>query len=516
MNIQNQLNKNSNQSRKLKFQDILNNINQLKQIITLMDERVKQLEKDIVNNEVEQQDNRQFQQIETIYFSDFNNLKELLSHFQNTMSELQNAFGEIQILTKSQNIEVAIQIQQVGMDLKEEREMSKQSQLNLQENIKITNLQLQLLEQHQSEQLLKIQNQALINQIQQLSKQVQSLEYQQKEQSQVKEGMRVMMKFKYEQINQNNPVKQQEFCGALAFNADCSILVIGCNKTIKIFDFDQGVLKLIQILTGHSNLIQTLNFMRNNNQQFVSGSSDNQIFVWKQQQDCKWICQQKLQGHTSGIICLILNGSDDLMVSGSKDKTIKFWLKPNKDADWICSQTNSEHQDYVNAISMNENELKVISCGEDKLILVFERPSKLQDQWNIIQRIRLQNMGFRLCFISDDQFTFQPCKQSYMSVFELDNNNIYRLKTEVAVKGGNDDCYNLFPQQFNKSKNVLINKNVSNINFIRKNQNGDLVTEQSIDFCTSSMNGQLSNDGEYLATWDRKSWEIQIRKYQEF
>ncbi|CAK65172.1 unnamed protein product (macronuclear) [Paramecium tetraurelia] len=480
-----------------------------------MDERVKQLEKDIVQNEVQQQDNQQSQQNETIYLSDFTNLKELLTHFQNTMSELQISFGAIQIVKNRQNIEFAIPIQQVEMDQKKEREQAKQSQLNLQEHIKIANLQLQLLEQHESEQLLKIQNQALINQIQQLSQQVQNLEYQQKEKIQENEGMSVMKKFKYEQINQNDTAKQQEFCGALAFNADCSILAVGCNKMIKIFDFDQGVLKLIQTLTGHSNLIQTLNFMRNNNQQFLSGSSDNQIFVWTQQQDCNWICHQKLQGHASGILCLILNCSDDLMVSGSKDKTIKFWVKPNKDADWRCSQTISEHQDYVNAISMNENEQKLISCGEDKLILVLERPSKFQDQWNIIQKIKLQNMGFRLCFINDNQFTFQPCKQSYLSVFELDN-NIYKLKTEVAVKGGIDDCYSLFPQQFNKSKNVLINKNVSNINFIRKNKNGELITEQSIDFCTSSMNGKLSNDGEYLATWDRKSWEIQIRKYQEF
>lgn len=32
-----------------------------------------------------------------------------------------------------------------------------------------------------------------------------------------------------------------------------------------------------------------------------------------------------------------------------------------------------------------------------------------------------------------------------MYVFELDSNNLYKQKADVAVKGGNDDCYYLFP-----------------------------------------------------------------------
>ncbi|CAD8207211.1 unnamed protein product [Paramecium pentaurelia] len=503
-------------NRKLKFQDILTQINQLKQIITLMDERLQQVEKDIIKNEIEQECNQQYLLNETIYLSDFINLNELISHFHNIISILQSAFGDIHKNIKVQNKQVAIENQEQSKDDEKERQNAKQSQLIQQENNEKANLQIQLLKQKESEQLLKIQNLTLINQIEQKSKNAIILESQLKEQSKKKQETQILQKFKYEQINQNNSIKQQEFCGALSFNADCSILAVGCNKQIKMYDFMQGTLKLIQTLNDHYNIIVTLNFMKNNNQQFVSGSSDNYIFVWILNQNYQWVCQQKLQGHTSGILCLILSENDDLMITGSRDKKIKFWIKPNNNADWSCSQTISEHKDYVNAVSMNEKENRLISCGEDKLILVFERPSKFQDQWNLIQKITIQIMGLRLSFISDNQFTFQPCKQSYMSVFDLDKNNIYKLKADVAVKGGNDDCYYLFPQQFNKQKNVLINKNVSYINFIRKNENGELITEQSIDFCTNSINGKLSNDGEYLATWDRKSWEIQIRKYYEF
>ncbi|CAD8122203.1 unnamed protein product [Paramecium sonneborni] len=72
------------------------------------------------------------------------------------------------------------------------------------------------------------------------------------------------------------------------------------------------------------------------------------------------------------------------MITGSRDKKIKFWLKPNKDSEWSCYQTIQEHKDYVNALSFNESENRVISCGDDKLILVLEKSSKFQDQWNNI------------------------------------------------------------------------------------------------------------------------------------
>ncbi|CAD8209465.1 unnamed protein product [Paramecium pentaurelia] len=41
------------------------------------------------------------------------------------------------------------------------------------------------------------------------------------------------------------------------------------------------------------------------------------------------------------------------------------------------------------------------------------------------------------------------------------------------------------------------------------------MTEQSIEFGTQFIYGYMTDDGQYLITWDYKSKEIQIRKYEE-
>ncbi|CAD8117247.1 unnamed protein product [Paramecium primaurelia] len=246
--------------------------------------------------------------------------------------------------------------------------------------------------------------------------------------------------------------------------------------------------------------------------QFISGSNDSQIIIWCMDQHSQWICSQKLNEHEDWIKCLLLNNNEDIMISGSDDNTIKFWKKQN---EWICSQTINDHTSEVYGLSLNEKQNRVISCGRDKLILIIEQSS--QDQkWNVIQKITVEEWGIRLCFIDDNVFTFQPRLQEQMHVYEMNSTNKQYSKTkEIDVKCGKDSCRYYFPQQYIKSKCLLVNKNGFNVNLIRKNQNGDFITQQSIQFGDCNIFGQMSEDGEYLITWDAKSKEIKIRKYHQ-
>lgn len=83
----------------------------------------------------------------------------------------------------------------------------------------------------------------------------------------------------------------------------------------------------------HGDNVNTLNFMKRSDE-FILGSDDNSIILWKKNQNNSWIFQQKLIGHMGNIRCLILNNDDYLVESGSHDNSIKIWLKQNK---WQCS-----------------------------------------------------------------------------------------------------------------------------------------------------------------------------------
>ncbi|CAD8172294.1 unnamed protein product [Paramecium pentaurelia] len=316
--------------------------------------------------------------------------------------------------------------------------------------------------------------------------------------------------FSFELIIENS-IKQNETCCAIAFNSDQSIVVAGCSKDIKVFQHILGKLDQIQLLSQHTQNVNTLNFMKNKNN-FISGSDDNTIIIWQMIKHYQWNFQQILNGHSGSLICLLLKNTDDLIISGSYDKTIKFWIKQDQ---WLVQQSINDHSNCVYSLCLNEQQNKVISCSNDKQILVIEQ-QKLDQKWIVTQKIKVDQYGYRLCFINDNQFTFQPYCTEQMQIYEIDiNKKQYRKTKEITVNCGtsNESC--LFPQQYLKSRCLLVNKNGKNINLIRKKENGEFIVEQSIEFSTYAICGSLSQDGEYLITWDDKSQEIQIRKCKE-
>ncbi|CAD8116930.1 unnamed protein product [Paramecium primaurelia] len=218
---------------------------------------------------------------------------------------------------------------------------------------------------------------------------------------------------------------------------------------------------------------------------FISGSTNSSMIIWARNENGLWIYQQKLNGHTSSIVCLLLNNNEDIIISVSNDYKIKFQQKQNEQLCFLIT----DHTSTVLRLKLNK-------------------------QWIVIQKITVEQLGYRLFFIDNNTFTFYPYGKDYIEVFEMNNSNKQYTKTkDIPVKGGSD--YFLFPQQYKKSKCMLVNKNGSNISLIRKKQNGKFMIEESIEFGTRSIFGYMTDDGQYLITWDENSKEIQIRKYQE-
>ncbi|CAD8118140.1 unnamed protein product [Paramecium primaurelia] len=314
--------------------------------------------------------------------------------------------------------------------------------------------------------------------------------------------------FTYQLVKENS-IKQDQWCNAIAVNKDCSILIAGCESQIKVFEVIQGILKQVQILSEHGRDVYTLNFMKRSDH-FISGSQDKSIIIWARDQNNLWICQQYLNGHTNGIYCLQLNDNENIIISGGWDNKIKFWQKQNT---WLCTQTIRDHKNAVLGLTLNEQLNRLISCGSDNFILVIDHID-LFNKWVVKQKIKVEQCGFRLCFIDNYTFTFYPDSRQYIIVFEINNiNNQYTKTKEIPVKGGSDHC--LFASQYIESKCMLVNKNGLNVSLISMKQNGEVMTQESIEFGTSHIFGYMTDDGQYLITWDDQSKEIQIRKYQE-
>ncbi|CAD8213273.1 unnamed protein product [Paramecium pentaurelia] len=316
--------------------------------------------------------------------------------------------------------------------------------------------------------------------------------------------------FTYEQIKDNS-IKYDDDCYAIAYNKDCQIVALGCNKQIKIYEFKQGILELLQVLNEHSKWVTTLYFMKKSNE-LISGDGDGYIKIWSRNNNNQWNCSQTIKAHNDCIRCLIMNNNEDIFISSSDDNTIKFW---NKLKEWMCQQTITDHTFYVFQLSLNDQQNKVISCGLDKQILIIEY-SEYNKKWIVIQNINVECHGYRICFINNNQFIFQPIQGNKMHVYEMNSVNKQFTKTkDIIINECNGNQGGLFSLQFIKSKQLLVNKYDNCVNLMRKAQNEEFIVEQSIQFGNYCIYGQMSDDGEYLITWDKSSKEIQIRKYQE-
>ncbi|CAD8214513.1 unnamed protein product [Paramecium octaurelia] len=312
------------------------------------------------------------------------------------------------------------------------------------------------------------------------------------------------------QLMKTNSIEQGGSCFAFAFNKDCSIVAAGCSSQIIVYEFRQGMKKQIQLLYEHQKEMGTLNFMKKSNQ-LVSGDCDGDILIWSSKNNKYWICSQTLKQHNSRINCLIMNNNEDIMISCSNDQTIKFWMKLN---EWICQQTITNHENFVYQLSLNEKQNKVISCGKDQLILVIEN-SEQNKQWIVKQKIQVDCLGYRLCFINDNLFTFQPSTGNLMHIYELHNLSKQFTQTKHITVNQGDDNRVFFPQKYIQSKQLLVIKHDKYINLIRKIDNDQFIVEQSIQFSSKELFGCISDDGEYLITWDDSSDEIQIRRSKQ-
>ncbi|CAD8131278.1 unnamed protein product [Paramecium sonneborni] len=317
--------------------------------------------------------------------------------------------------------------------------------------------------------------------------------------------------FTYQKVKKNS-IQQQESCYAVAFNKDCSIVAASGNQLIKIYEFRQGKLKLNQVLNEQQKTYVTaLHFMQKFNQ-LISGNGDGSIFIWSINKNNQWICQYILKEHYDRINCLIINNNEDIIISSSSDFTIKFWINLN---GWICQQTIVDHKNQVFQLSLNEQQNRVISCGYDQLILIIEY-QEYNKKWIVIQKVNVDCCGFRICFIKDNLFTFQPKKGNQMHVYEMNNVSKQFTKTKnIPLNQSGNDNKIYFQQQYIKQKQLVLNKHDKNINLIRITQNDEVKVEQSIQFNDYCFFGQMSDDGEYLIIQVQSSKEIQIWKYTE-
>lgn len=140
------------------------------------------------------------------------------------------------------------------------------------------------------------------------------------------------------------------------------------DSTIRLFDYE--LQDQIKILKGHSHSVNCVSWTKAT---LVSGSSDMSIKLWKSANKTndvdfpEFYCVKTLIGHEHSISFVFNVVETDILVSCSRDKTLKLWDKTSG----YCRKTIDDvHSEWVRCCDANERHL--VSTGNDMKVYVFE------------------------------------------------------------------------------------------------------------------------------------------------
>ncbi|CAD8196866.1 unnamed protein product [Paramecium octaurelia] len=309
--------------------------------------------------------------------------------------------------------------------------------------------------------------------------------------------------FQYQIYSQ---LKHKGWCQSMAFTKENSLLFAQFKTLIKVLCIHEGAMNQIRMLSSHKTFLTTITVLQQFNS-LISTSEEGQIHVWSMVPIAKPLIIKKFDAPSSLVSCLLYNESYDVIITGSNNN-IKFWKNPMK---WLLIQSIDDHKGAVWALSLNQDENKLISCGWDKMILITERQKN--EIWVVVQKVAVKDYGYRLCFLDDDYFLYQPIFQRSIGLFSILNNGCKVEKiAEKELVERHTECNAFFPMQFEKNKKIILNKIGDKIVILKVKGKEQIQIVQSINCNSHNIFGKMSDDGQFLVIWDESSNKLQIRK----
>ena len=158
---------------------------------------------------------------------------------------------------------------------------------------------------------------------------------------------------------------------SLIFSKDAKTLVTGSYRKIKVWNISTNQeisclnVELQHSLIGHSHIVSSL-ALSEDGKILVSASKDKTIKIWHLKTG---ELISTLKGHIDGVCAVALSKDEQIVASGSADKTIKLWhLKTGE-----LLSTFTGHNDAVTALAFTDKGNILVSGSLDKTVKIWRR-----------------------------------------------------------------------------------------------------------------------------------------------
>ncbi|CAD8077705.1 unnamed protein product [Paramecium sonneborni] len=331
----------------------------------------------------------------------------------------------------------------------------------------------------------------------------------------ITEKLNMLLK-EYEKMHPHNFIKkewklvdkkyQQEFCCCLTFNKNNSMLITGAGQKIKLWKFVQGQLNVTPtILTGHEKPVICL-AQSMKQEIIISGSEDKTIRIWRKVGINVWTSTSH-DLHQQCVMGMIFDEKMNQLISWSKENVIRISeIKKNYDLNQI--QVMKGHTGSIDCVCLNEIETILCSSGNDKKLIIWMKNKNTEWQFQYVINNTNNDFICRMSFLNQ-KLVCLFWSEGIIQVFEQQNEKYIEKQEKIQL---NKECdgENLFPCIYNKQQNILILKHNRYIYTL----NDQLIQCcEPIDCKDCYCYGTLAEDGKYLAVWDDSQKMIFIYEY---
>ncbi|CAK79589.1 unnamed protein product (macronuclear) [Paramecium tetraurelia] len=231
------------------------------------------------------------------------------------------------------------------------------------------------------------------------------------------------------------------------------------------------------------------------------------FICWKQTNQTEWISSQPYQQHTDFVFCIILNSNEDLLFSGSDDKSIKVWKVDLNQNKLTFLYSLDKHNNDILSLSLNQSENQLVSCAQDQnQIIIWERREKDKYEFKYFVKQSIQDYGLKVKFIKENSFIWitGQKQRDRLYVFEL-KQGVYQENQDktiqLIINNQSWDEYR-FPIIYNKERNLILVRHKKYIYIIRQINDGNYKIEDQLNCDTNQIFGNITNNGQYLVYWD--------------
>ena len=207
--------------------------------------------------------------------------------------------------------------------------------------------------------------------------------------------------------------------------------LISSSKDNFIYIYKTKDIQQLNEFQAHSEAVYDIAILDDKSQLFATCSADKNIKIWN---DSKLIAN--LIGHNDYVYSLVYSAVNKLLISGSRDRSIKLWNITNN----TLLATLFEHQDSIISLALFPNEITLASGSCDFTIIIWNLNSfsvnqTLNGHSGCVNALTVYKNKYLLSGSSDKAILFWEIDNSYKFFDKLEGHSEAITSLAVLDKG---------------------------------------------------------------------------------